>query len=324
LEIRYVGLSLAAPERVQYRYQLEGEDEHWVEAGTRRFAHYGGLRPGHHRFRVTACNSDGVWSQACAVVSLTIRPYFYETWWFRGLLGAGLIGAVFGVTRHRYKLKLQRRAGEMERRHAIAEERARIAKDIHDDLGSSLTLIAVMGDLARQHQDAARIEKMSDTARQAIKSLDEIVWAVNPRNDTLTQLIEYLCGFAGDYLSAAQIRCRLDTPDQPPPCELSSKVRHHIFLAVKEALQNVVKHARAKEVWLRIGLTPDRLKIVIRDDGCGFAAAPEDALADGLRNMRQRMGELGGHCEVQSQPGSGTEITLEYPFDPPAGAHMFI
>ena len=156
---------------------------------------------------------------------------------------------------------------------------------------------------------------MSATARQAVKSLDEIVWAVNPRNDTLAHLIDYAGQFAVDYLRAAQIRCRLDVPDRVPPHELSSNIRHNIFLVIKEALQNIVKHSQASETLLQIKASAAGLTIVISDNGRGFATAPDDALADGLRNMRQRMHEIGGGCRVQSQPGSGTEVALEFPFE---------
>jgi signal transduction histidine kinase len=313
MEFHFAGLSLSSPERVKYRYQLLGEDNEWVEAGARRFAHYASLRPDKYRFRVTACNGDGVWNPQPAEVLIEVLPHFYETWWFYALLTTLIIGGAFAVARHRFNLKLRRQTEQMERRHEIERERARIAKDIHDDLGSSLTLIAVMGDLARQNQDGERIGKISTTARQAVKSLDEIVWAVNPRNDSLAQLVDYVCGYAGDYLAAAEIRCRLDVPDQIPPVELSSKIRHNVFLAAKESLQNIVKHSQAKEAGLKVEIHRHRVKIFIADNGRGFTAEPDDAFADGLRNLRQRMIDIGGQCEIAAQSGGGTEVLLEFP-----------
>ena len=157
---------------------------------------------------------------------------------------------------------------------------------------------------------------MSRTARQAVKSLDEIVWAVNPRNDTLAHLIDYAGQFATDYLRDAGIRCLLDVPEQTPAREVPANVRHNVFLAVKEALQNIVKHARATEVWLRISASSNGLRIVVEDNGCGFDQPPEDAWADGLRNMRQRLTEVGGECRIQSRVGVGTAITVELPWPP--------
>jgi len=265
---------------------------------------------------VIACNSDGVWNETGNSLTLKILPHFYETLWFRILTGLGVVGLVAGAVWYSVMRRLHRKMEELARQQAVERERARIAKDIHDDLGANLTLIAVLGDLAKQDKTVERIEKMAGTARQAVKSLDEIVWAVNPRNDTLAHLIDYTGQFAADYLRAAGVRCLLDLPEQTPPREISTAVRHNVFLVVKEALQNIVKHAHATEAWLRINATGQGLRIVIEDNGCGFERAPEDALADGLRNMRQRMEELGGECRIQSRAGAGTEIIVELPWPP--------
>jgi signal transduction histidine kinase len=245
-----------------------------------------------------------------------ILPHIYETWWFRVLAGMVVLSAVAGTVRHTATRRLHRKMEQLERQQAVERERARIAKDIHDDLGASLTLIAVLGDLAQKEKAGERIEKMSSTARQAVKSLDEIVWAVNPRNDTLAHLIDYTGQFATDYLREAGIRCLLDVPEQTPVREVPANVRHNVFLAVKEALQNIVKHARATEVWLRVSAIPGGLRIVIEDNGCGFEGPSPDAWADGLGNMRQRLTEIGGECQVQSRVGAGTVITIEFPWPP--------
>jgi signal transduction histidine kinase/ligand-binding sensor domain-containing protein len=324
VEFRYTGLSLAAPDRIQFRYQMEGADADWIQAGTRRFAHYNFLPPGDYRFHVIAGNSDGVWNEAGSVLAVKILPHFYETWWFRLLAVVVILGGVAGTVRYLVTRRLHQKMERLERQRAVERERARIAKDIHDDLGASLTLIAVLGDLAKKERAEERIEKMSSTARQAVKSLDEIVWAVNPRNDTLAHLIDYTAQFTTDYLRDAGIRCLLDVPEQAPAREVPSNVRHNVFLAVKEALQNIVKHARATEVWLRINTTPAGLKVVVEDNGCGFERAPEDAWADGLRNMRQRLTEIAGECRVQSRVGAGTLITIEFPWPHSGGGGSYL
>jgi len=276
LEFRYTGLSFASPERVQFRYRLDKLDADWVQAGTRRFAQYNFLPPGNYRFHVLACNSDEVWNQTGSDVSVNIRPHFYEIWWFRVLAALAVLGAVAGVVRQTATRRLHQKMEQLERRQAVERERARIAKDIHDDLGASLNLIAVLGDLAREEKAAERFEKMSATARQAVKSLDEIVWAVNPRNDTLSHLVDYICQYANDYLRDAGIRCLLDVPEQPPAQEVPSNVRHNLFLVMKEALQNVVKHARATRVELRLQIGAEDLRMDIADNGCGFDRPPRD------------------------------------------------
>jgi signal transduction histidine kinase/ligand-binding sensor domain-containing protein len=313
IEIHYTGLSLLSPERVQFRYRLKNVDADWVQAGTRRFAQYSFLPPGKYQFQVLACNSDGVWNENGSILSLHVRPHFYQALWFQALAVATVLCIMAGTVRHMATRRLRLQMQELERHKAVERERARIARDIHDDLGASLNLIAVLGDLAGKEKTNERIEKMSNTAREAVKSLDEIVWAVNPRNDTLSHLVDYTCQFAADYLRDAGIRCLLDVPERMPAREVPANVRHNAFLVVKESLQNIVKHAKATEVWLRISLNEHHLNISVEDNGCGFDHAPEDAWADGLRNMRQRLAEIGGDCRIQSRPGTGTAITMELP-----------
>jgi signal transduction histidine kinase/ligand-binding sensor domain-containing protein len=313
IEFHYTGLSLGAAERVQFRYQLSNVDNDWVLAGTRRSVQYNLLPPGDYQFRVRACNSDGVWSDAPAGLHLRVLPHFYETWWFRLLAVVVILGTVAIVVKRLATRRLRRKMEQLERKQMVERERARIAKDIHDDLGANLTLIAVLGDLAKKEKTEERIEKMSGTARDAVKSLDEIVWAVNPRNDTLAHLIDYMGQFATDYLRDAGVRCLLDVPDHPPAREVPANVRHNIFLVVKEAMQNIVKHAHATEVWLRVSAGESSLHIAVEDNGCGFARAPQDAWADGLRNMRQRLAEIGGECRIESDLGKGTTISVELP-----------
>jgi len=316
LEFRYTGLSLIASDRMQFRYRLEGAGTNWVEAGSQRAGKYPLLPSGTYQFHVIACNSDGVWNQTGSSLTVKILPHFYETWWFRVLAALVAVGLVSAAVWYAVTWRLHRKLEQLARQQAVERERTRIAKDIHDDLGANLTLIAVLGDLAKQEKAGERIEKMASTARQAVKSLDEIVWAVNPRNDTLAHLIDYTGQFAADYLRAAGLRCLLDVPEHAPVREVATNVRHNVFLVVKESLQNIVKHAHATEVWLRVSATEQGLRIVIEDNGGGFNRAPENALADGLRNMQQRMNELGGSCRIQSRVGTGTEIIIELHWSP--------
>jgi signal transduction histidine kinase len=313
IEIHYTGLSLVSPERVQFRYRLDGLNDDWVPAGTERSAQYGYLPAGKYQFHVLACNSDGIWNETGSVLAMNVLPYFYQTWWFQAFAVIVIFGAMAGFLHQMANRRLRLKMEQLERHQAVERERARIARDIHDDLGASLNLIAVLGDLAKKEKTSERIERMSGTAREAVKSLDEIVWAVNPRNDTLSHLVDYTCQFAADYLRDAGIRCLLDVPEQIPGRVVSASVRHNVFLAVKEALQNIIKHAGATEVWLRITLGEERIEIRVEDNGCGFDHAPEDAWADGLRNMRERLAEVGGSCRVQSRSGEGTKIMVDLP-----------
>jgi signal transduction histidine kinase/streptogramin lyase len=326
LQFEFSAPSFSAPENVQFRYRLEGLDEDWVESGMHRVAEYSRLPQGSYVFRVIACNNEGVWDKTGSVLSLVVAPFFWQTLWFRISALAVFTLAVIAAVRFVSFRRLHQRLRVLEQQEALHRERARIAKDIHDDVGANLTQIALLGELAQQDRTepdkaAERMGKISGTARLAIKSLDEIVWAVNPRNDTLAHLIDYAGQFAVDFLRAASIRCRLDLPEQPPAHELSTDLRHNLFLVIKEALNNIVKHSRATEVWLRASATREALELIVEDNGRGFDKGPDDALADGLRNMRQRMGDIGGECRIESEPGKGTKVFVHLPWANTTVAH---
>jgi signal transduction histidine kinase len=206
--------------------------------------------------------------------------------------------------------------------HLVEKERTRIARDLHDDLGSRVTrVVLLLDELALQNnlpmaEAPEHPTAISAAAREIIQSLDETVWAVNPRNDTLPHLFNYLSDFAVKFLRAANVRCRLDFPIHPPDRVISTEERHNLFLAVKEALNNAVRHAHATEVQLRAAVNEETLVLTIEDDGCGFQSITANPSADGLRNMRQRMEEIGGQFDLASQPKTGTQVTLTF-FWPP-------
>jgi ligand-binding sensor domain-containing protein/signal transduction histidine kinase len=318
IEFEFAAFSFNAAENVQFRYRLRNYDDVWVDAGNRRVATYSRLPSGRYIFEMTTCNNAGEWNQTGSRLSLVVTPFFWQTWWFRLGALAAFTGGLIAIVRYVSFRRLHQKLRRLEQQAALQKERGRIAKDIHDDLGANLTQIAFLGELAQQDRGepdkvAERIGQISSTVRQSIKSLDEIVWAVNPRNDTLSHLVDYTGQFAVDYLRLAGIRCRLDFPEQIPVCEFSTDLRHNLFLVIKEALQNVVKHSAATEVWWRLNCAGQTLDVVIEDNGRGFIHAPDDALADGLRNMAQRMAEIGGSCKIEGRPGCGTTVTLHLP-----------
>jgi signal transduction histidine kinase/ligand-binding sensor domain-containing protein len=319
LEIDFTALSFLAPENVNFRYRLEGFDDEWSEAGTERKATYAHLSSGDYTFHVIACNNSGVWNEVGANVLFTVQPFFWQRWSFQLAVLAGFTLCVIAIVRYVSFRRLRTHVRQLEQQTVLHKERARIAKDIHDDLGANLTQIALLSELTRQDMAAPvkageHVEKISTTARQVMKSLDEIVWAVNPRNDTLPHLVDYLGQFTIDFLRAPGIRCRLDLPEHPPELNVPADIRHNLFLAVKEALNNIVKHAAAKEVRLAVNVSNGKLRVIVTDDGHGFENPPQDAWADGLRNMRQRMAEIGGDCSIESHAGTGTTITFDVPW----------
>ena len=314
LEFDFAALSFTAPENIQFRYRLSGLDTHWIQAGAQRSAIYSQVAAGQYQFQVTACNSDGVWSAKTATLSLSVAPFYWQTWWFRIGVCLAVIGLVRYISVRRIRLQLQM----LEQQAALDKERMRIAKDLHDDLGTQLTRIVLLSGLAQRDQSAPakateHLKKLSAAAQQVINSLDETVWAVNPRNNTVPHLINYIGRFAIEFLKTAEIECHVDLPERPPNCAIPAAVRHNLFLAVKEALNNVVRHASAGAVKLRITATEQMLEITVEDDGCGFVHVPENNGADGLYNMRHRIEEIGGTFELKSEPRSGTRIVFTSP-----------
>lgn len=325
MDVQFTGLSFTSPERVQFKYQLEGLDGDWTEAGTRRRVTYPFLPPGNYTFRVIACNSDGLWNETGDSLTIILQPYFWQTWWFKALLivvSAALLALVFFLeSRRRLRRKLERIARERE----LERERARIAQDIHDDLGASLTRIGMLsqsavGDLDDLPRATSSLNQIYETARDLTRAMDEIVWAVNPRHDTLDSLMNYVARFAHDFLSAAQIRCRLDAPTRVPELTVRSEVRHNLFLAFKETLNNAVKHSGANEVLVTFELLPGGLKLRVSDNGSGFdpksrRTATGDRVISGygMVGIHNRLEQIGGTVEINSAPGAGTRVEIFVP-----------
>jgi signal transduction histidine kinase len=223
------------------------------------------------------------------------------------------------------KCEIQERE-QAERRHAIEAERTRIARDIHDELGSSLSQIRLLSEMTlAQNESLPQIQdnsvKISGKALEATRVLDEIVWAVDPHNDTLESLASYLFSFASDYLSLVGIRFRIDAPTQIPHHALTAQVRHELYMAIKETLTNIVSHAQASEVWIRLRVENNAAGFVVEDNGRGFdlSGKPGDAPgASGLNNMRKRFQEIGGEFILESAPDRGTRVKFILPLAPEA------
>jgi signal transduction histidine kinase len=327
LEFHYTALNLQAPESCLFRYKLEGVDSEWVEAGTRRTAHYNNVYPGHYRFRVSACNKEGVWNESGDVLAFELRPHFWQTWWWRGAVALVVVGGASGSARYLTWKRMQRRLELMEQRHAIEKERGRIAKDIHDDLGSSLTRIMMLGEraedgLSNREDVSTHVRKIVTSARNTVQALDEIVWAVNPENDTLEGLVEYISHYADEFFENTNVSCRLEMPVQLPALSLSAEARHDLFLAVKEAFNNILKHSQASSVCVQVASTDSTVAVLIEDNGCGFnpGKLPGGRKGNGLMNMRKRIEGLGGHFEMTTVPAHGTKLTFSVRLQPPQTA----
>jgi ligand-binding sensor domain-containing protein/signal transduction histidine kinase len=330
IEFQYTALGFDAPERIRFRYRLEGLDSDWVEAGNRRIAFYSYVPPGNYRFHVIACNADGVWNEAGATLALTVSKFFWQTWWFIGASSLTLLVLVGGGVRFVVKRRLQRRLKHLEQERALERERTRIAQDLHDEMGAKLCRISFLSEHARRNNSMPselkhQIVSISDASREVLHSLDEIVWAVNPQNDTLEHVASYIGYYAQEFFQETGIECSVNISGQLPQYTLSSQSRHHLLLAVHEAFTNVLKHSKATQISVVVNYNPPSFEIVVSDNGGGFnppatslpSADSMTASGNGLRNMKQRLADIGGQCLIDSKPGQGVTVQFTLPLRKP-------
>lgn len=324
VEVHYTALSLTAPSKVRFRHRLEEVGDAWSEVGGQRFASFDSLTPGRHSFRVIAANNDGVWNEAGASVAFTVLPFFWQTAWFRLAMGAALLGAVAWGVRFLSLIRVRRQLAAIDRQQAVDGERSRIARDMHDDVGSALTRLTLLSNQAAADASGGLPEtpilrQVTQLSREILGMLDELVWTVNPRHDNTTGLVDYLCHHAGESFRNTGIRLRYSIAPGLAAIPVDSDVRHQVFLAFKESLTNILKHAGATEVWLRVGMHEGVLQIEVEDNGCGFDSGESGPAHEGLRNMRQRLTDVGGSCEITRCAGGGTKVVFLLPAEDSPG-----
>jgi ligand-binding sensor domain-containing protein/signal transduction histidine kinase len=316
LDFEYTAPSFTSPDQIVFRRQLVGLDADWIEDGSIRIASYPRLAPGRYVFQFSARNQEGNWNEQPVTIPFEVIPAYWQTAWFRVAAWLTFGGLVAGLVRYRYVQKMRRKLRHLEQARAVEQERMRIARDIHDDLGARLTHMAFLSDMVSSEIGAngkagERLAKLADSSREAIRSLDEIVWAVNPHKDSLPDFVDYLSHHANEFFHASNTRCRQNLPLIIPNLALPTDLRHHLFLACKEAFTNVSKHAHATEVWLRLTVNGTDLEIIIEDNGRGFVPADSKKDGNGLANLSDRLAAIGGRCRVESQPGQDTRVLLQ-------------
>jgi signal transduction histidine kinase len=253
-------------------------------------------------------------------------------WWnFRRLMyavaGLGLVLVLAAVWINQLRRKVEERTRQLavevrereaaEQRRVLAEERARIARDLHDDLGTSLTEVSMLANVAQRttlspNDAAQQLEIIADRASVMVSDLDVIVWAVDPEKNQLQAMVDYVAGFTAEFLAKSGVEARFNIPIELPPVEIEGRARHGLFLGVKEALNNIVRHARATAVEFAVATTPGNVTFTITDNGRGFDASQSEG-GHGLGNFQTRLESLGGKCVIQSKPGQGTRIEFILP-----------
>jgi ligand-binding sensor domain-containing protein len=314
LEIDFLALSFAPGGRLAYQYRLEGFDHNWTWTSSARSVHYANLPAGRLRFLVRAVNPDTqVASVAPAEILLTVHPPLWRRLWFLALVALVLAGGFYLI--YRYRVAHMVAVGL-----AVERMRTHLATDLHDDLGSSLSRISILSEVARRRvesdpEGARLVSEIGEAAREMIEALGENIWTIDPRRDNLRSLVTRVRRFAGDLLEARGMAWHLQAPPDPEQVKLSPIERRHLYLIFKEALNNAARHSQATSVDMTLAVAGRRLSAVIRDNGKGFMPpkATESVGRHGLPSMVGRAMQLDGELKIDSQPGQGTEIRLDVP-----------
>jgi len=301
---------------IRYSYLLKGSgNEKWSEPSNNSTFNFSNLSPGDYTLEMRSEFPEAIYPSQTIRYSFTILSPWWHKWWFFTGVSLVILGLVFLGIRFYYRRKLENEKIASERQQAIEKERTRIATDMHDDLGSGLSRIKFLSETIgikkQRHQPIEEdISKIREYSHEMIDKMGEIVWALNEKNDSLTDLLSYTRSYTVEYLSQNGIHCTVDLPEFLPAGFVSGEIRRNIFLTVKEALHNIVKHSQADNVW--IDIRPGKnLIITVKDDGVGFEEKNVRAFSNGLHNMKKRMIDIGGILEITN--GQGTQVKLSVP-----------
>ena len=328
------------PEKNQYAYQLEGFDKDWVEIGNRRFASYTNIDPGEYTFHVKASNNDGVWNETGTSISIIIKPPFYRTWLAYIFYIAFVVVALYTFRRYELKkrrvkneliLKEEREKSKLTEAQLRAEKaelqalaldsekkleeqkiRARIASDLHDEIGSNLSSISLMSELIQKDgkidQEAyEKIQRIQKVAKGSSQAMRDIVWLTNPFTDNIKDLVSKMNEVANDMLG--NINWEFDFPPKLKEIKLIPEVKRNIFFIYKESLNNIYRHANAKLVKISLEVSNDKMFLRIKDNGKGFNTSTAFS-GNGLKNLRSRAKEINAELNVESSQEGGTSINL--------------
>lgn len=316
----YFRIEFAAPEfspgrQIQYSYMLEGRDRDWVTIGERNFEQFSNLPGGDYTFKVRATSSAGVWNSKVATLRLMIVPPFWGTWWFYAICAA--ITALLIYVLYRYRIN------ELLKRQAI---RNKIAQDLHDNVGSTLSSISVYSQVAKIYNAQKRFEELNDTLEkigvtsgEMISEMNDIVWAINPRNDSMHTILQRMDSYARPLLTSQEIVFHFTADPDLKGMNLEMTKRKNFYLIFKEAVNNAMKYSRCKHLWVHIGIQQYSVVMQVKDDGIGFDRqqvqihASQSMSGNGLRNMEMRAAEMKGAWKIESEPGKGTSVQLRFP-----------
>jgi signal transduction histidine kinase/ligand-binding sensor domain-containing protein len=310
------GITYTKPEQNLYAYKLTGVDKYWI-ISNKNSVSYANLSPGHYHFYVKTANYTGAWSKEYKI-DIFIAPPFWLTWWFIALAVLAIGSLFVFVIRYISQRNLREKILRLEKEQAIEKERNRIARDMHDDLGSGLTKIAILSEVAKTQLQQKEIvtlqlENISYSSRELVDNLQNIIWVLNPKNDSLENLSAYVREYALKFFDSTNVDVHFNYPQQIPSIKLSEEQRRNIFMVIKETLNNIAKHSCCNTIFIELTIDKKQLQVKIKDDGKGFEIHSARQFANGLNNMKQRMDQVNGSYEITSALNEGTVTTLTVP-----------
>ena len=313
--LRLSSTELARPERLRYQVRLAGLETQWRELGSASEIFFNRVPPGDYRLEARVSDGGPASSALISARSLIVRPTVWQTNGFRAVAAGAIVVLLIALSaawqRHRSQAQLQ----ALEQRRALAEERNRISRDMHDEVGSGLTEIALLSDSTLGHNslpadpDGSAVGHIRARSRELLDAIGSIIWALNPDNDRLDRLLAFVRESSARQCEFFGLATRFEFPEHVPAIPVSASFARHLTLMVREALTNAGKHAGARSIGLQVLLQSDRLRLEIDDDGCGFDPAVM-VQGNGLKHLRTRAAELGGELEITSRPGRGTRVSI--------------
>jgi signal transduction histidine kinase/ligand-binding sensor domain-containing protein len=318
LEVAFFGISFATGDRLSFEYRLVGGDDSWSAPQQLRSILLANLAPGSYEFEVRALSAGGQRSAQPARVAFRVIPPVWRRWWFVTLSALAVLGALVALERYRAANRRAINRAREERLTELERVRRRIAADLHDEIGSSLTQISILSEVARRQGSEATpdvthsLDTIAASSRDLVGAMSDIVWAINPAKDHLSDLTQRMRRLAADAFTASNTAFTLDLPASGQEIALGANLRREVFLIFREAIANAIKHAACSEAAVRMAIDDGVLRLEIRDNGRGFDPdSPTDG--HGLTSLRSRAAALGGSLAIVSAPGAGTILTLEAP-----------
>ena len=312
LKFELAALEYTDPSRNEFKVFLQGYDQRWSNLGTQNFITYANLPAGHYHFLFTACNAQGVWQKQPKKLSIVIHPPYWRTWWFYTLIGL----TVLAIMRSFFQYREQQRKKQ-------ERMRQQIARDLHDDVGSTLGSISILSESFLHNVEAdldkIRFSNIGEKARIALENISDIVWSVNPENDSMEKLLARMSSYAAEMLENAGTELLFQVGENMESMSLPIEKRKDFYLIFKEAVHNCAKYAKAKHIEIRLEIKNNTLSMSIKDDGVGFDPDKIENPGmggNGLKNMQRRAAAIGGTFSIQSNPGEGANLHVAVPLVP--------